>query len=134
MSEDYWSIMNPPPDNMPPPTHMQYKLHRDLWESFNSRNLLIPALPPYRQLPRIAIQRDALLPLLSCGTFAMYTPLHLFLERRPPHSLPAIYITREQMMALHRALFEWLILGTPPVLWMADCLREDIPPPQGKHT
>ena len=37
------------------------------------------------------------------------------------------------MLALHRALLEWLILGTPPNLWSGDCLNPDILPPQGTY-
>jgi len=62
MYEDYWSIIDPLPDIMYLPPSMQYTLHRALRESFNSRNIPIPALPPYRQLPRIAIYRDVPLP------------------------------------------------------------------------
>jgi len=82
-------------------------------ESFASRNIPAPALSPYRQLPRISIQRDAPLPLWSCGTFANDTTLHFLLGGRLPHSLPANYITRNYTMALHIALLEWLI--TPPL-------------------
>jgi len=38
------------------------------------------------------------------------------------------------MLILHKALFEWLILGTPPALWTFGCLHEDIAPPLGAHT
>ena len=34
-------------------------------------------------------------------------------------------------MALHRALLEWLILGTPLALWSSGCLHSTIIPPQG---
>jgi len=111
---DCWSILDPLLNGMPPPPRMQYKLHRALREFFNYRNIPIPALTPYRQLPRIAIQRDASLPLWSCGTFVMPTTLHLLLGGLPPHSVMANYITREHMMSLHRALIEWLILAPPP--------------------
>ena len=64
----------------------------------------------------------------------MSTTLHLLLGGRSPHSLPTNYIIRKHMMALHRALLEWLILGTPPTIWMTGCLHENILPPRGIHT
>jgi hypothetical protein len=88
MCVDYLSILDPPSDGMPPPPRIQYKLHRALRKSFTSRNIPIPALPPYRHLPRIAIQPDAPLSLWSCGTFEMATTSHLLLGGCAPHSLP----------------------------------------------
>jgi len=76
---EYWSILDPLLDNLLEPPRTQFKLHRALRESLASRNLPIPPLPTYRQLPRIAIQRDAHRPLWSCGTFAVSTTLHLLL-------------------------------------------------------
>jgi hypothetical protein len=37
------------------------------------------------------------------------------------------------MLALHRALLEWLILGTTPLLWDKECLHNDITAPIGVH-
>jgi len=113
MCEDYRSILYLLSDGMPPPPCVQYKLHRAIRESFNSRSIPIPAIPPYRYLPRISIKRGAPLASWSCGAFTMSTKLHLFLEGRYIYSLPALYITREHIFALPRALLEWLILGTP---------------------
>ena len=61
----------------------------------------------------------------------MSSTLHLLLEGIPPHSLPTQFITRDHMLALHRALLEWLILGSLPDLWNGDCLNSDIIPPHG---
>ena len=113
---------------------MQYKLHKAIRESVISRNHPISALLKHRQLPRIAIQRYDPLPSWSCGTFAMSTTLHLLLERLPPHSLPELYITRALMMIMYKALFEWLILGSPLDLRFIGRLHQDIQPPQGTHT
>ena len=63
----------------------------------------------------------------------MLTTLHLVLGRRRPHELPAIYITRERMLLLRKALLAWLITGTPPKLWEIGCLSEDIVPPPSAH-
>ena len=104
--KNYWSILDPLLESMPPPHCMKTKMHRALRESFNSRNIHIPALPPHRQLPRNAVQKDAPIFPWSCGTFAMSTTSHLLLGGRPPHLLPAQYITRDHMMPLHRALFK----------------------------
>jgi len=60
---EYRSILDPLKNDLPEPPRMQYKLHRALMESFTSRNLPIPPLPVYRQLLRIAIQREAPMPL-----------------------------------------------------------------------
>jgi hypothetical protein len=51
-----------------------------------------------------------------------------------PHSLLTQFITRGHMMALHRALLEWLIQGSPPDLWTRGCLNQGILPPQGACT
>ena len=64
----------------------------------------------------------------------MSTTLHLLLAGIPPHTLPRNFITREHMLALHRALLEFLIQGTPPDLWQRGCLYHGIPPPPGTHT
>ena len=87
--QKYWSIIDPLEEDLPEPPHMQFRLHKALRESFTSRNLPIPPLPTYRKLPRIAVQRDAPRSLLSCGTFAMSTTLHLLLGGIPPHTLPS---------------------------------------------
>jgi hypothetical protein len=113
---------------------MQYKLHRALRESFTSHNFPIPPLPAYRKLPMIAVQRDAHRPLWSYGTFAMSTTLHLLLGGSPPHTLPTLLMTLEHMLALHIALLEWLIRGTPPSLWNMGCLNRGILPPRGTYT
>jgi hypothetical protein len=113
---------------------MQHRLHRALRESFTSRNLPIPPLPAYRQLPRIAIQRDAPRPLWSCGTFAVSTTCYLLLRGIAPHSFPIQFITREHIVAMHRALLEWLIQGNPSDLWTRGCLDLGILLPQGTFT
>ena len=134
MCPEYWSIINSTEETLPEPPHMKHKLHRSLRESFNSRDLPIPPLPSYRQLPGIAIQRDTPRPLWSCGAFSVSTTLHLLLGGIPPHSLPNQFITREHMMALHRALLDWLIQGNPPDLWTRGCLNQGILFPQGTCT
>jgi hypothetical protein len=88
MCQKYRSIFYPFEEDLPEPPRMQCKLHRALRGSFTSRNLPIPPVPAYRQLPRISIQRDAPRPLWSCGTFAMSTTLHLLLGGIPPQYLP----------------------------------------------
>jgi len=113
MCADCWFILDPLRDRMSIPTHMQYKLHMALKKSFASRNISISALTSFRQLPRIAIQRDIPLPLCSFGTFAIASSSHLLHGGHPPQSFPANYITRDHVMALHRALLEWLIPCTP---------------------
>jgi hypothetical protein len=107
MCGDYWSILDPLPENMSSPPIIKYKLHRTLWGSFNSRNRPIRSLPPYRQLPMIAVQQNPPLPSWSFGTFTMSTALHLLLGGRTPHSLPAHYLTRDHTMDPHRALSFW---------------------------
>ena len=111
-----------------------YRLNRPLRESFTSRNLPIPPLPAYIKLPRIAVQRDAPMPLLSCGTFAMSTTLRLLLGGIPPHTLPTQFITRGRMLTLHRALLKWLIHDKSPDLWHGGCLHQGIHPPHGTNT
>jgi hypothetical protein len=64
----------------------------------------------------------------------MSTTLHLLLGGIPPHSFPTQFITRDHMLALHRALLEWLIQGNPPDLWNRGCLNRGILPPQGTCT
>jgi hypothetical protein len=56
------------------------------------------------------------------------TPLN-----RHPHELIGLHITITHMIALHRALFEWLIMGTPPVSWQLECLHPDIYPLASAH-
>jgi len=114
MSEDCWYIPNPLPECLTRPLSMHYKLHRALREYFNSRNRPIPIYPTYRQLPRITAQWDAPLSSWSCGAFAMFATLHFHLGGKSPNSLPAHYNTRDDLKVLHRALLEWLILGSPP--------------------
>ncbi len=89
------------------------QLHNALKESFFERGFAHPTLPPYMRLDRIAIQDDDPLPPWSCGTFAMSTTLHLLLGNKHPHAMPSQFITREHMIALHRALLRWLLTGTP---------------------
>jgi hypothetical protein len=103
---EYWSILDPLEGAAVAPARMQHRLHDALHESFHSRGLPTPPLPPFRSLPQIATQRDNPRPLWSCGTFAMSTTLHLLLGGTPPHSLPTQFITRDHMLALHRALLE----------------------------
>ena len=104
MCADYRSILDPLTDYVPTPTCIRYKLYKATRESFASRNIPAPALPPFRQLIRIATQRDTSLPLWPCGTFAIANTLQLLLAGRPLHSLPANYITRDHILALHIAL------------------------------
>ena len=85
---------------------MQHKLYRDLRESFHASNLPVPPLPPYKQLPRIAIQNDAPRPLWSCGTIAMCTTLNLLLGNEHPHTMPVNCITRGHIIALQQALLK----------------------------
>ncbi len=113
---DYWSLLDPLHDLPHPPVGMQTKLHSALRKSFISRNLPVPPLPQYKQSPRIDIQMDAPLPLWSCGTIAMCTTLHLLLGVSHPHELYESYTTKAHMLSLHRALLEWLIVGTPHAL------------------
>jgi hypothetical protein len=133
MCENYWSILEPLEEDLLEPPRMQFRLDRALRGSFTSRNLPIPPLPAYRSLPRIAIQRDAPRPLWSCGTFALSSTLHLLLGSIPPRTLPTQFITREHMLALHRALLEWLIQGNPLDLSRGGCLHRGIHPLRG-HT
>ena len=84
MCQEYWPLLDPLEDALLDPTRIQRKLHRALRESLTFRNLPIPPLPEYRQLPKIAIQWDSPRPLWSCGTFAMSTTLHLLLGGIPP--------------------------------------------------
>ena len=65
-------------------------------------------------MERITIQDDAHFPTWSCGTFAMSTTLHLLLGDKHPHEMPTSCITRGHMLALHKALLNWLLTGTPP--------------------
>ena len=112
----YWSILNPLEGATVAPSRMKRQLHDALHESFHFRGLPTPPLPTFRSLPQIAIQRDNPRSLWSCGTFAMSTTLHILSGGTPPHSLPTQFITRDDMMALHRALLGWLILGIPQPL------------------
>ena len=75
---------------------------------------------------RIAIQDDGPLPPWSCGTLAMSTTLHLLLGNKLPHDMPAGCITRDHMLALHKALLHWLLTGSPPPLWRDGCLIDTI--------
>ena len=120
-------------EDLPEPPRMQFRLNRALRESFTSCNLPIPPLPAYRRLPRIAVQRDAPMPLRSCGTFAMSTALHILLGGLPPHTLPTQFITREHMLTMHRALLEWLTQGRPLTSGKAAASTKGPIPHQG-HT
>ena len=120
MCPDYWSILDPLEAAAIAPARMQLHLHAALNESFHSRGLPTPPLPTFRSLPQIAIQRDSPRPPWSCGTFAMSTTLHILLEGTPPHFLTIQFITRDHMLTLHRALLEWLILGTPPLTYATE--------------
>jgi hypothetical protein len=64
----------------------------------------------------------------------MCATLHLLLGTRQPHELPSLHITRTHILALHRALLEWLLMGTTPALWQLGCLPPDIHPPASAHT
>jgi len=74
MCPKYWSILDPLKDALLESLRMQLKLHKALRESFTYRNLPTLPLPAYRQLPRIAIQRDA------PGPYG-----HVARSRCPPH-------------------------------------------------
>ncbi len=130
----YWSLMDPLRDIPHPPPDMQSNMHTALCESFRARNLPNPTLPQYKQVPRISVQQDAPRPAWSCGTITMCTTLHLLLGDRLPHELPGQYITRDNMLTLHKALLEWLILGTPPAMWQIACIHQDIHRPIQAHT
>jgi hypothetical protein len=92
-----------------------------------------PPLPPYRQLPRIAIQHDAPRPNWPCGTIAMCTTLHLLLGNSRPHALPTMYISRDHMLSFHKALLAGRLTRTPPALREIGCLHIDIIPPPTAH-
>ena len=103
-------------------------------KSFASRSIPTSALPPYRQLTRIAIQRDTRLPLWSFGPFAIATILHLLLGGRLPHSLPANYIIRDHMCHFTRTSLNGLYMAPPPLL--ADVQlspRRNLTPTRGVH-
>ena len=63
----------------------------------------------------------------------MLTTLHLLLGKRRPHELHALYISRDKMLHLHKALLAWLIRGTPPKLWEIGCLHQDVALPTTTH-
>ena len=63
----------------------------------------------------------------------MLTTLRILLGKRRPHELPALYISREKMIHLHKALLAWLITGTPLELWEIGCLYQDVVPPPTAH-
>ena len=86
---EYWSILDPLRDSLLDPPRMQFKLHRALRGSFTFQNLPIPSLPAYRQLPMIAIQRDA------PGLFGAAAR-----SRYPPHF---IYSSRDCLPTLSRS-------------------------------
>ena len=109
---------------------MQRNLNRALREAFGARNLPIPPLPQCKETPRIVVQNDTPRQPWSCGTIAMLTTLHLLLGKRRPHELHALYISREKMLHLHKALLAWLITGTQPELWEIGCLHQDVVPLQ----
>jgi hypothetical protein len=110
---------------------MQSKLYKALQESFRARDLPVPLLPQYMQLPRIAVQQDVPRPAWSCGTIATCTTLHLLGDRHP-YELRDLYITRARMIPLHRALQDWLVMGTLTSMWLVRCMHRDQPPPS--HT
>ncbi len=63
----------------------------------------------------------------------MLTTLRLLLGKRRPHDLHALYISRENMLHLHKALLAWLITETPPALWEIGCLHQDVVSPLAAH-
>jgi len=126
---DCWLLLDPLRDLPHLPSGMRSNLQKVISESFRARTLPIPNLPLYKQRPRIAVYRDAPRPTWSCVTFTMCTILHLLLGVRHLHELPGKHIIRTHMLALHRAILEWLILGTLPAMWIMDCLHQDITPP-----
>ncbi len=121
---DYWSIMDPLQDIPLPRPRMQANLNQALRNSFRARNLPDSPLPPY-----IAIQNDAPRPNWSCGTIAMCSALHLLLGTSRSHTLPTMYISRDQTLVLHKAFLAWLLTGTPTMIWEIGCLQIDIIPP-----
>ena len=56
----------------------------------------------------------------------MSTTLHLLLGDKHPHDMPAGCITRDHMLALHKALLHWLLTGSPPPLWRNGCLIDTV--------
>ena len=64
----------------------------------------------------------------------MCTTLHLLLGDRHPHELSVQHSTKTHMLALHRALSEWLVVGTTPTLGQLGCLHHDVRPPPSSHT
>ncbi len=64
----------------------------------------------------------------------MTTTLHILHGGMPPHTLPTQLITREHILALHKALLDRPIQGTPPNLWLGGCLHQGIYPPSGTYT
>jgi hypothetical protein len=126
---DYWSLIDSLMDIPCSPPRMQANLNKALRQSFLARNLPVPPLPPYRQLPRIAIQRDVPRPNWSCGTIAMCTILHLLIGNIQLHTLPRLYISRDRIISPHKILLAWLLTGTPPAMWEIGCLHKDIIPP-----
>ena len=59
LCKDYWSLLDPLRDLPNPLSGMHAKLHRSLRKFFRARNLPVPDLPQYKQLPRKAAQQDA---------------------------------------------------------------------------
>ena len=83
--------------------------------TYQHHNEQFPPTPRYRRVQRIAIQNDSPLEPWSCGTIAILTTLHLTLGNTRPDRIPANSITRQQMLNLHQALLQWLIIAPPPI-------------------
>jgi hypothetical protein len=63
--KDYWSLLDPLRDLPHPPPGMQSNLQTALCESFRVRNLPVPLMLPYKQVPRVSVQQDAPRPAWS---------------------------------------------------------------------
>ena len=123
---DYWTILDPLNDNYTPSHDMLTNIASALTTTYQHYNEQCPLIPRYLRVQRIAIQNDYPLEPWSCGTIAILTTLHLTLGNTRPDRIPANSITRQQMLNLHQALLQWLIIGTPPELWNIQCLNTDI--------
>ena len=113
---DFWTILDPLNDNYTPSYDMITNVASALTITYQQHNEQCPPKPRYRRVQRIAIQNDSPLEPWSCGTIAILTTLHLTLGNTRPDRIPANNITRQQMLNLHQALLQWLIIGTPPDL------------------
>jgi hypothetical protein len=68
---DYWTIIDPlHPLTSPNPT-MATNIATAIATTYLHHKLLVPPLPPFLRVNRIAIQNDSPLPAWSCGTIVM---------------------------------------------------------------